>query len=153
MNRRHQFQRISRQAQPIEEVLLDIEGSELNNNIREVNNNNSEVNNNNTRQLNNSTVTPQVPAQIRPRALNASQPQVTNFLYKPLPIKKQREIDQQVLKMIVREYHPFSVVEDIEFKKLVFLLNSNYKLPSRKTISSSLIPATYNETVEIVKSG
>ncbi|XP_036328634.1 zinc finger BED domain-containing protein 6-like [Rhagoletis pomonella] len=150
MNRRHQFQRISRQAQPIEEVLLDIEGSELNNNIREVNNNNSEVNNNNTRQLNNSTVTPQVPTQIRPRELNASQPQVTNFLYKPLPIKKQREIDQQVLK-IVREYHPFSVVEDIEFKKLVFLLNSNYKLPSRKTISSSLIPATYNETVEIVK--
>ncbi|XP_036342336.1 anaphase-promoting complex subunit 3-like, partial [Rhagoletis pomonella] len=102
MNRRHQFQRISRQAQPVEEVLLDIEGSELNNNISEVNNNISEVNNNtsavnnhNPHQLNNSTVAPQVPAQIQPRALNASQPQVTNFLYKPLPIKKQREIDQQ----------------------------------------------------------
>ncbi|XP_036336147.1 zinc finger BED domain-containing protein 1-like [Rhagoletis pomonella] len=78
-------------------------------------------------------------------------PSVLQFLNKPLTIKKQAEIDAQVVAMIVREYHPFSVVEDAEFKKLVNLLNPSYKPPTRKTISSSLIPAIYRETVEKVK--
>ncbi|XP_036319276.1 zinc finger BED domain-containing protein 1-like [Rhagoletis pomonella] len=53
--------------------------------------------------------------------------------------------------MIVREYHPFSVVEDPEFKTLVHMLNPSYKLPTRKTVSSSLMQAIYNETVMTVK--
>lgn len=53
--------------------------------------------------------------------------------------------------MIVIEYHPFSIVEDIEFRKLIHLLNPNYIVPTRKTISNSLIPALYYKTFEIVK--
>lgn len=47
--------------------------------------------------------------------------------------------------MIVKEYYPFSIVEDIEFIKLVNILNPGYTLPSHKTLSKSLLPILYNE--------
>lgn len=76
---------------------------------------------------------------------------ITSFFQKPLPISKQKEIDKQLICMITKEYHPFSIVEDKEFTRLLYLLNPNYKVPTRKTISHSLIPAFYNETVDLVK--
>lgn len=77
---------------------------------------------------------------------------ITSFFQKPLPISKQKEIDKQLVCMITKEYHPFSIVEDKEFKHLLNLLNPNYKGHTRKTVSNSLIPAYYNQTVDIVKS-
>ncbi|XP_017461846.1 PREDICTED: zinc finger BED domain-containing protein 6-like [Rhagoletis zephyria] len=53
--------------------------------------------------------------------------------------------------MVVKEYQPFSIVEDPEFKRFINMLNPNYKLPTRKTLSTSLIPAAYKETLEAVK--
>lgn len=50
--------------------------------------------------------------------------------------------------MIVEEYQPFRIVEAVEFKKFVAMLCSGYTLPSRKTISLSLIPKYYNEVRE-----
>ncbi|XP_072400817.1 E3 SUMO-protein ligase ZBED1-like [Diabrotica undecimpunctata] len=76
---------------------------------------------------------------------------ITGFFQRPLAISKQNEIDKQLIRMITKEYHPFSIVEDTEFKKLLYLLNPNYKVPSRKTVSNSMIPAFYNQTVDIVR--
>lgn len=76
---------------------------------------------------------------------------ITQYFHKPLPPRKQREIDRQVITMITKEYHPFRIVEEKEFKKLLHMLNPNYKLPTRKTVSHSLIPTMYNETVETVR--
>lgn len=76
---------------------------------------------------------------------------ITNFFQRPLPISKQKEIDKQLICMITKEYHPFSIVEDKEFKRLLYLLNPNYTVPTRKTVSQSLIPAFYNQTVDVVK--
>ncbi|KAF0715473.1 zinc finger BED domain-containing protein 1-like [Aphis craccivora] len=42
--------------------------------------------------------------------------------------------------MIVKKYYPFSNVKDPEFKKFVQMLNPGYTLPSRNTVSNSLIP-------------
>lgn len=42
-------------------------------------------------------------------------------------------------------------MEDIEFRAFVQLLNSGYRLPSRKTISNSLLPKYYNEVLDQVK--
>ncbi|KAJ8926632.1 hypothetical protein NQ314_020996 [Rhamnusium bicolor] len=53
--------------------------------------------------------------------------------------------------MITKEYRPFRVVEDEEFKKLLYLLNPSYKLPTRKTVLNSLIPTIYNETADVVE--
>lgn len=76
---------------------------------------------------------------------------VTSFLIKPLTNKKSKEIDKQLVTMITKEYHPFSLVEDPEFKKLVHLLCPSYKLPTRKTLTTSLISAQYNIVREAVK--
>lgn len=54
--------------------------------------------------------------------------------------------------MIVKEYQPFSIVDDPEFRKFVCMLCPGYKLPSRKTVSNSLIPQIYNKTRTDVKS-
>lgn len=73
---------------------------------------------------------------------------ITSFIdiVKPVPIRKSILIDEQLVKMICKEFHPFSLVEDVEFQKFVNLLNPEYQLPSRKTVSNSLIPRVYEET-------
>jgi len=51
----------------------------------------------------------------------------------------------------VKKYYPFSIVEDKEFVKLLHLLNPGYTLPSRKTLSKSLLSIMYNEIHDLVK--
>lgn len=70
---------------------------------------------------------------------------------KPVPINKSILLDQQLIRMVVKEYQPFSIVEDIEFKKFVNMLCPGYSLPSRKTVTNSLLPQIYNKTKEEVK--
>jgi len=70
---------------------------------------------------------------------------------KPVGASRRKVIDQQVLRMIVKEYFPFSVVEDREFIKLIGMLNSGYTLPSRKILTTSLLPVIYNEVYEKVR--
>lgn len=53
--------------------------------------------------------------------------------------------------MFTFSYYPFDIVEDEEFKSLLKMLNGGYSLPSRKTISNTLIPNLYHQTYEQVK--
>lgn len=53
--------------------------------------------------------------------------------------------------MFTFRYYPFDIVEDEEFKTLLKMLNGGYSLPSRKTISNTLIPNLYHQTYEHVK--
>lgn len=82
------------------------------------------------------------------------QSSISEFLVctKPVPISKSKKIDHQLIRMIVKEYQPFKIVEDVEFQNFVKLLCPGYNLPSRKTISESLIPQLYESTLENVKS-
>jgi len=66
-------------------------------------------------------------------------------------MSKSKMIDQQLVKMIVKEYHPFSVVEDVEFRNLIKMLCPTYVIPSRKTVTQSLMPQMFEMTVECVK--
>lgn len=98
----------------------------------------------------------QCPPAIAPLALvhqptRSQQQQISNFLHKPVAAYKRQAIDQQVIRMIVKEYYPFSIVEDKEFKKLINMLNPGYSLPSRKTLSVSLLPVLYNKIYDEVK--
>lgn len=61
-------------------------------------------------------------------------------------------LDVQLVKMICKEYDPFSLVEDVEFRKLVSMLNPNYVLLSRKTLTNSLLPAVHSELLDKIKS-
>lgn len=66
-------------------------------------------------------------------------------IIKPIPLSKSKSIDTQLLIMVCKEFHPFSIVEDEEFKKLIKLLCPSYSLPSRKTLSNSLLPSIYDD--------
>jgi len=68
-----------------------------------------------------------------------------------MPISKSKKIDEQLGIMMAKEYQPFSLVENKEFKKFVSLLNPSYSLPSRKTITYNILPQLLENTREKVK--
>ncbi|KAJ8891226.1 hypothetical protein PR048_010741 [Dryococelus australis] len=74
-----------------------------------------------------------------------NQTDITNFvtINKPLPVKRSTQIDKQLVRMVVEGYQPFSLVEDEEFKNFVHMFSPGYHLPTRKTLSTSLIPRLY----------
>jgi hypothetical protein len=53
--------------------------------------------------------------------------------------------------LLAREYPPFSLVEDAEFRRFVQMLCPGYQIPSRKTLTNSLTPILHQPTVRKVK--
>uniref|UniRef100_A0A182S162 BED-type domain-containing protein n=1 Tax=Anopheles funestus TaxID=62324 RepID=A0A182S162_ANOFN len=62
-----------------------------------------------------------------------------------------RQLDRMLLEFITKECLPFSIVENEAFQKFLHTLNSDYKLPSKKSITNALLPSVYNEEIEKVK--
>ncbi|KAF2878712.1 hypothetical protein ILUMI_27464 [Ignelater luminosus] len=79
-----------------------------------------------------------------------NQQTILNFVRKLISLSGSKQLDEQLIRVIVKEYQPFRVVEDPEFKKFIYMLCPNYKMPDRKTISNSLIPRLYNSTKEVI---
>lgn len=63
----------------------------------------------------------------------------------------QTEIDKSLVEMIVSDFQPLSIVENKGFIKYTKKLNPHYDLPSRKKITTSLIPNIYKATLSKVK--
>ncbi|CAH2104142.1 unnamed protein product [Euphydryas editha] len=83
-----------------------------------------------------------VETQDPPRATSSSQLSIKNYTRstKPLPPRRRAEqINEQLIKMFAKGHYPFRMVEDVELKKLISLLNPQYALPTRKTISESTL--------------
>lgn len=76
------------------------------------------------------------------------QTKIHNFAVatRPLPLGKAKQLDELIIKFIVKGYHSFSIVEEEEFKNIFRSILPTKTLPSRKTISSSLITKLYNNT-------
>ncbi|XP_053596732.1 zinc finger BED domain-containing protein 6-like [Microplitis demolitor] len=66
--------------------------------------------------------------------------------------KKKKQIDQQLITMIAKEYHPLYLVEETEFKNFVHLLCPSYSLPSRKALSENLLPQLYLKLTHEIQS-
>lgn len=62
------------------------------------------------------------------------QSSITQFISKPISLSKSKAIDLQITKFILKHFHPFSIVEETEFRNLIKMLAPNYTMPSRKTI-------------------
>jgi len=86
-----------------------------------------------------------------PRQQNRTQMSMTNFVRRQIAMSKSNRIFQQLVKMIVKEYHPFSVVEDKKFRNLIPMLNPSYIITSRKIITQSVLPQIYEMKIEKVK--
>lgn len=54
---------------------------------------------------------------------------------------KKQELDQLVLRMVVKDLQPRSIVENDGFRKLVQGLNPRYQLPSRRVVARTLLPS------------
>lgn len=65
--------------------------------------------------------------------------------------KVQTKIDMTLAFFVGTEMMPYNIVEKDGFKRLVQVLNSSYKLPSRKTLSEKLIPDLYNQTRRVIE--
>lgn len=45
-------------------------------------------------------------------------------------------IDMALVNMVVKDYQPFSIVEDTSFREFVGMLDPTYNLPSRQTLKN-----------------
>ena len=59
-------------------------------------------------------------------------------------------LDEALLNMIVKDMQPTSIVEDAGFKKLVAALDPRFALPSRRTLTRSLLPEYYGSVKGIL---
>ncbi|XP_072400709.1 zinc finger BED domain-containing protein 4-like [Diabrotica undecimpunctata] len=75
------------------------------------------------------------------RKLFQSQLQVS----KKVNLTQKKIIDAKLLNLIVKDIQPFSIVEDEGFRE--FCDAVGYTLPSRKTLTKTLLPAKYLETL------
>ncbi|XP_062558735.1 E3 SUMO-protein ligase ZBED1-like [Armigeres subalbatus] len=63
---------------------------------------------------------------------------------------KSREINDAIAFMIVKDYQPYSIVEDEGFVNLLKILAPKYKIPNRKLITK-IVDDKYSKVVECVK--
>jgi len=79
------------------------------------------------------------------------QTSVSNYLPKKISVDAKKKLDQILLKLFVKDFQPFKVVEDLGFKEFVKALNPSYELPNRNTISKVHIPAMYERCLGEMK--
>jgi len=78
---------------------------------------------------------------------NRKQSSLSSYVVCPASVVRQKRLNNLVLRMIVLDVQPFSIVDDPGFRAFVYALDPSYQLPSRTTISRDLLPAAYNVCV------
>lgn len=69
----------------------------------------------------------------------------------PRPSNRYKQLHIQLLRFIISGFLPFRIVENLQFKLFVKRLRSDYKLPSRKYLSSTLLNEVYLHDKIMVK--
>lgn len=80
-----------------------------------------------------------------------SQQKLTSYVVRPTTVARQKRLDSLLLKMIVSDFQPFSVVEDKGFREFVTALDPSYAIPSRWIVTKDLLVTAYNKAVDQVK--
>ncbi|KAH9382544.1 hypothetical protein HPB48_020356 [Haemaphysalis longicornis] len=78
----------------------------------------------------------------------ANQPSIADVLNKKVAVTnvKRHALDQKVARMIALDFQPYTIVEDSGFKDLLQEAVPGYQLPSRTTLSRTLVPKLYDDT-------
>lgn len=79
--------------------------------------------------------------------MSIHQPKIACYMQKRITPKFKKNIDDKLLRLFTDCFQPFRIVEEAAFRDLVLALNPSYQLPSRHTISRTMIPALYEECV------
>lgn len=76
---------------------------------------------------------------------------------KKLTSREKKKIDDKLLQLFIKDFHPFRIVEEKGFIEFVKALNPSYEIPSRHFISKTAIPSLYEEclinTKELINFG
>ncbi|KAI2655051.1 Zinc finger BED domain-containing protein 4 [Labeo rohita] len=81
---------------------------------------------------------------VRPRRPQ-QQTTMSSFVTRPMDPLRQNKLDEALVRMIACDFQPFSIVEDKGFKEYSHLLDPSYSLPSRKTLSKTVMPRLYDK--------
>ncbi|XP_056603707.1 E3 SUMO-protein ligase ZBED1-like [Triplophysa dalaica] len=73
------------------------------------------------------------------------QTSLSSFVTRPMDPLRQSKLDEALVRMIACDFQPFSIVEDKGFKEYSHLLDPSYSLPSRKTLSKTVMPRLYDK--------
>lgn len=92
------------------------------------------------------TISP-TPAKEHPVKQNT----LTTYMVRPTSVTRQKRLNSLLLKMIVKDFQPFSVVTDTGFREFVSALDPSYSLPSRTTLTKEMLPSAYSSAVDRVK--
>ncbi|RXN11658.1 zinc finger BED domain-containing 1-like protein [Labeo rohita] len=86
---------------------------------------------------------------LRSKHLNAlaNETPTTEHYSAPTGEGRQKELDNALINMIMKDLQTFSIVEDEGFKAFVNKLNSTYVLPTRKTVKT-MVRHKYREEKE-----
>ncbi|XP_026464396.1 zinc finger BED domain-containing protein 4-like [Ctenocephalides felis] len=82
----------------------------------------------------------QQPTSVRQRVFET-------FMTKKISSEQKKMIDHDLMDMFIDSFHAFSLVEERAFKKLMRWI-PGYVLPSRKTVSGSMLEEQHNKAVE-----
>ena len=80
-----------------------------------------------------------------------TQDTLSSFVVRPASVSRQRRLNDRLLKMIVQNLRPFSIVDDTGFCAFVAALEPSYSLPSRLTVSREWLPSIYCNAMDGVK--
>lgn len=79
------------------------------------------------------------------------QTSVLSYLPKKLTVNVKKKLDQSLLKLFVKDFQPFKIVEDSGFKEFVKALNPNYEVLNGHKISKEYVPAMYEKCLGEIK--
>ncbi|XP_036320336.1 zinc finger BED domain-containing protein 1-like [Rhagoletis pomonella] len=79
------------------------------------------------------------------------QTRLSNYTQPKLSKEMVTALNKKLLQMIVKDFQPFSIVEDVGFKNFISELNPSYHIPSRTFLTKKLLPQVYEERVNEVK--
>jgi len=69
------------------------------------------------------------------------------YVHRPASVARQKRLTALLLKMIVRDFQFFSIVEDEGFRELVHALDPSYMIPTRHQLSKELLVGKYQQAV------
>ncbi|XP_073525533.1 E3 SUMO-protein ligase ZBED1-like [Phyllobates terribilis] len=82
-------------------------------------------------------------ASARPRPATTQRSILRFMPDKVMTPARKSAVDRELAKMVAKDFQPMTIVEDKGFKNFAHALNLTYVLPSRKTLSQTLIPKLY----------
>lgn len=79
------------------------------------------------------------------------QSSVKSYIPKKMPSTQKNRIDFLIMKLFIKDYQPFSMVEDEGFRDLITEILPNYEIPSRRYFSETILDNLYETATNELK--